>query len=68
MILSKSSNLIFNPFSDSELSVLYADKVKFIEPGVYTLVEIQNGPGSNTGWGKLKSGIGWISLDYVIKM
>lgn len=44
------------------------DKVKFIEPGVYTLVEIQNGPGSNTGWGKLKSGIGWISLDYVIKM
>ena len=41
------------------------DKVKFIEPGVYTLTEIQNGPGSNTGWGKLKSGLGWISLDYV---
>lgn len=44
------------------------DKVKFIEPGVYTITEIQNGPGSNTGWGKLKSGLGWISLDFVSSM
>lgn len=33
-------------------------------PGVYTIVEKQSGQGSTSGWGKLKSGIGWISLDY----
>lgn len=32
--------------------------------GVFTITEIQNGSGSKTGWGKLKSGAGWISLDY----
>ena len=30
----------------------------FIKPGVYTIVETKN------GWGKLKSGQGWIYLDY----
>lgn len=32
--------------------------------GVYTIVEEAEGPGASK-WGKLKSGIGWISLDYV---
>lgn len=32
--------------------------------GVFTIVETKSGPGSNKGWGKLKSGAGWISLDY----
>lgn len=41
------------------------DRIKFIDPGVYTITEIQNGPGSKAGWGKLKSGAGWISLDFV---
>lgn len=36
-----------------------------ITPGVYTIVKVQNGQGSSTGWGKLKSGAGWISLDFV---
>lgn len=31
--------------------------------GVYTIVEEADGKGA-TKWGKLKSGIGWISLDY----
>ena len=35
----------------------------FIKPGVYTIVEEATGKGA-TKWGKLKSGIGWISLDY----
>lgn len=35
--------------------------------GVFTIVEVQKGPGSNNGWGKLKSGAGWICLDYVTK-
>lgn len=38
---------------------------KPIEPGVYTIVEVQKGTGSKAGWGKLKSGKGWISLDFV---
>lgn len=33
--------------------------------GAYTIVEVRSGAGSTKGWGKLKSGIGWISLDYV---
>ena len=39
----------------------------FIAPGVYTIVEEADGPGA-ARWGKLKSGAGWISLDYVEKV
>lgn len=38
----------------------------FIKPGVYTIVAESTGTGA-TKWGKLKSGAGWISLDYVTK-
>lgn len=34
------------------------------KPGIYTIVEEKQGKGSRTGWGKLKSGAGWVSLDY----
>lgn len=34
-----------------------------IKPGVYTIVSEATGKGA-TKWGKLKSGVGWISLDY----
>lgn len=34
----------------------------FIKPGVYTITETKN------GWGKLKSGQGWIYLDYTNKV
>ena len=37
------------------------------DKGVYTIVEEKNGEGA-TKWGKLKSGAGWISLDYVRKI
>lgn len=39
----------------------------FIKPGVYTIVEEANGPGASK-WGKLKSGAGYISLDYATRM
>lgn len=39
----------------------------FIEPGVYTIVDEADGRGA-TKWGKLKSGAGWISLDYCKKL
>lgn len=39
-----------------------------IRNGVYTIVEESSGTGSDKGWGKLKSGAGWISLDYTKKV
>ena len=35
--------------------------------GVYTIVQESTGQGA-TKWGKLKSGAGWISLDYTTKV
>ena len=40
-------------------------RVQFCPVGVYTIVEVKFGTGSSAGWGRLKSGIGWISLDFV---
>lgn len=37
------------------------------DKGVYTIVEEKTGLGA-TKWGKLKSGAGWISIDYVRKI
>lgn len=37
------------------------------DEGVYTIIEEKNGTGA-TKWGKLKSGAGWISLDYTEKI
>ena len=45
----------------------YEKTGKFIEPGTYTIVQTMVGPGSKSGWGKLKSNAGWISLDFVTK-
>ncbi|MDO4306842.1 MAG: glucosaminidase domain-containing protein [Eubacteriales bacterium] len=39
------------------------DHVKYIPVGVYTIVEEAEGKGASR-WGRLKSGIGWIALDY----
>lgn len=36
-----------------------------IPVGVYTIIEVKAGEGSKLGWGKLKSGAGWVSLDFV---
>ena len=45
----------------------YAKTGKFTGKGVFTIVEVQSGQGSDAGWGRLKSGAGWISLDYAVK-
>ncbi len=37
---------------------------KYTGAGVFTIMEVKSGKGSKTGWGRLKSGAGWISLDY----
>lgn len=44
------------------------DRTQYIPVGIYTIVEVQDGKGSKAGWGRLKSGAGWISLDYAVKL
>ena len=44
----------------------YAKTGKFTGKGVFTIVEVQSGQGASAGWGRLKSGAGWISLDYAV--
>lgn len=46
----------------------YATTGKYTGIGVFTIVEEKAGQGSVKGWGKLKSGAGWISLDYTTKL
>ena len=46
----------------------YAKTGKYTGVGVYTIVDERVGTGSVRGWGKLKSGAGWISLDYTTKI
>lgn len=41
---------------------------RFTGKGVFTIVAVQPGEGSTAGWGRLKSGAGWISLDYATKI
>ena len=38
-------------------------RVQFCPLGVYTIVAVSEGAGASM-WGKLKSGIGWLSLDF----
>lgn len=46
----------------------YAATGKFTGKGVFTIVETKQGTGSTKGWGKLKSGAGWIALDYATRI
>jgi hypothetical protein len=42
----------------------YAKTGNYTGKGVFTIMEVRGGSGSKSGWGKLKSNAGWISLDY----
>lgn len=46
----------------------YARTGRFTGKGVFTIMEVKSGTGSANGWGRLKSGAGWISLDYAAKV
>ena len=39
-----------------------------VDRGVYTITEVQQGPGSVIGWGRLLSGAGWIALDLTTRI
>ena len=43
----------------------YSRTGQYTGKGVFTITEVKSGQGSTAGWGRLKSGAGWISLDYV---
>lgn len=45
----------------------YAKTGKYTGKGTFTIVEETNGQGASR-WGRLKSGAGWISLDYCTKV
>ena len=42
----------------------YARTGKYTGKGIFPITEVKPGQGSDAGWGRLKSGAGWISLDY----
>ncbi len=46
----------------------YAKTGKYTGKGKFTIVETKSGQGSSAGWGRLKSGAGWISLDFAKKI
>ena len=46
----------------------YAKTGQYTGKGVFTIVAESTGVGSTKGWGKLKSGAGWISLDLVTRI
>lgn len=46
----------------------YATIGKYTGKGVFTIMEVKAGKGSTSGWGRLKSGAGWISLDYATRI
>lgn len=69
---SKTSYLVKIAVSDLNIrkgpGTNYAATGKFTGKGVFTIVEEKSGQGSTKGWGHLKSGAGWISLDYCTKV
>ena len=46
----------------------YATIGKYTGKGIFTIAEVKAGKGSTAGWGRLKSGAGWISLDYATRI
>ena len=67
----QTTNLLMVRVKISDLNVRkgpgtnYSKTGKYTGKGVFTIVETKDGKGSKKGWGKLKNGSGWISLDYV---
>ncbi|MBR2703726.1 MAG: hypothetical protein IKE47_06150 [Oscillospiraceae bacterium] len=46
----------------------YGRTGSFTGKGTFEITEVSSGEGSRSGWGKLKSGAGWISLDYATRI
>lgn len=46
----------------------YARVGRYTGIGTFTIMEVKTGAGSSSGWGRLKSGLGWIALDYTVRV
>lgn len=46
----------------------YSKTGRYTGKGVFTIMEVKSGKGSAAGWGRLKSGAGWIALDYASRI
>lgn len=46
----------------------YVKTGKYTGIGVFTITEVKSGTGPALGWGKLKSGAGWIALEHCAKL
>nr|DAJ09903.1 MAG TPA: Muramidase (flagellum-specific) [Caudoviricetes sp.] len=46
----------------------YSRTGKYTGKGIFTIMEVRGGQGSASGWGRLKSGAGWSSLDYAVRV
>lgn len=46
----------------------YSKTGKYTGKGIFTIVEEKSGKGSDAGWGRLKSGAGWIALSHCTKV
>ena len=58
-VTTGSLNIRKGPGTDTGLAGVITDK------GIYTIVDEADGPGASR-WGRLKSGAGWISLDFTV--
>lgn len=61
-VTAKSLNIRKGPGTN------YAKNGAIKDKGIYTIIDESTGKGSKKGWAKLKSGAGWISLDYCTKV
>lgn len=50
------------------MQLIHAKTGETTGKGVFTIVEVKAGQGASAGWGRLKSGAGWISLDYATRL
>ena len=57
-VANVSANDVLNIRKEPNSNSDKTGELKWNDPNVYTIVEVKN------GWGKLKSGIGWINLKY----
>lgn len=51
-------------YKPTPIIILKGQWLNEIGVGVFTVVEVRQGKGSEMGWGRLKSGAGWIALSF----
>lgn len=72
--ISEQKKLLDNLYDEYEARIRsgagtnYPKTGAYTGKGVFTIIEEKAGTGSTKGWGKLKSGAGWVSLDYCVKL